>query len=498
MPAILQNTTTKQKIGMGVAAVAVLLVAIMLMKIASSPSYSTVATGVDPAQTDKMTAALDTKGIKWKLQNNGTAIAVDSGQVAQARVALAASGIPSNGQVGFSLFDKQKLGASNLQQQVTYQRALEGELAQTIQQVQGVTSASVNLVLPDTQLFSDQQSQSRASVLLQTGGVALDPGAVRGIAQLVVGGVKGLSLNNVSITDSTGQLLWPTSDSLQNGPTANLKQAAENRYSQDLGSRIQAMLNSTVGVGKATVQVNADMNVDQTTKDALQYANKGTPLTTKTQTEKLTGSGAGAGGASGTGSNIPQYSAAGGGGNNNYNNKTEDTTYGVSKTVSHTKVAPGTINKLGVAVLVDKSVPPATVAQLQSAVNAAAGINPKRGDTLTVTQVAFAKNPAGTAAPGAALNPMGYAKYAALGLGLAAFLFFMTRHLKKREEDTLMREPTWLREIEAPTSLKELEQAASMDFPIPEDSAMKKGLEELAARSPDRVAQQVRVWLNED
>jgi flagellar M-ring protein FliF len=498
MPAILQNTTTKQKIGMGVAAVAVLLVAIMLMKVASSPSYSTVATGVDPAQTDKMTAALDTKGIKWKLQNNGTAIAVDSGQVAQARVALAASGVPSNGQVGFSLFDKQKLGASNLQQQVTYQRALEGELAQTIQQVQGVTSASVNLVLPDTQLFTDQNSQSKASVLLQTNGVALDGGAVRGIAQLVVGGVKGLSLNNVSITDGTGQLLWPTSDSLENGPTANLKQAAENRYNQDLGARIQAMLNNAVGLGKASVQVNADLNVDQTTKDALQYANKGTPLTKKTQTEKLAGSGAGAGGSAGTGSNIPSYSAGGSGGNNNYNNKTEDTTYGVSKTVSHTKVAPGTVNKLGVAVLVDKTVPPATVAQLQSAVSAAAGINTGRGDTLTVTQVAFAKNPAGTAAPGSALNPMAYAKYVALGLGLAAFLFFMSRHLKKREEDTLMREPTWLREIEAPTSLKELEQAAAMEFPVQEDSAMRKGLEELAARSPDRVAQQVRVWLNEE
>jgi flagellar M-ring protein FliF len=147
---------------------------------------------------------------------------------------------------------------------------------------------------------------------------------------------------------------------------------------------------------------------------------------------------------------------------------------------------------------VDKTVPPATVAQLQSAVSAAAGINTGRGDTLTVTQVAFAKNPAGTAAPGSALNPMAYAKYVALGLGLAAFLFFMSRHLKKREEDTLMREPTWLREIEAPTSLKELEQAAAMEFPVQEDSAMRKGLEELAARSPDRVAQQVRVWLNEE
>src|SRR5919198_1239506 len=243
MQTLIQNTSTKGKIGMGVAAIAVVLVAILLMKVASSPSYSTVATGIDPSQTGKMTDALDQKGIKWQLRNNGTAIAVDSSQTAQARVALASSGIPTNGQVGFSLFDKQKLGASNLQQQVTYQRALEGELAQTIEQVQGVTSASVNLVLPDTQLFADQKSQSRASVLLTTNGVSLDAGAVRGIAQLVVGGVKGLSLSNVSITDNTGQLLWPTSDSLENGPSANLKQAAQNRYNMDLGSRLQALLN---------------------------------------------------------------------------------------------------------------------------------------------------------------------------------------------------------------------------------------------------------------
>jgi flagellar M-ring protein FliF len=114
-----------------------------------------------------------------------------------------------------------------------------------------------------------------------------------------------------------------------------------------------------------------------------------------------------------------------------------------------------------------------------------------------VSQVAFAKQPPVTT-PKTPLNPIGYAKYVLLGIALMAFLFFMTRHLKKREEDTLMREPTWLREIEAPTSLKELEQAAAMDFPVPEDSAMKKGLEELAARSPDRVAQQVRVWMNEE
>jgi flagellar M-ring protein FliF len=480
---------------MAAAAVGVLLVAILLMKMATSPSYSTIASGVDPAQTGKMTAALDQRGIKWKLVNNGTGIAVDSGQTAGARVALAEQGLPQNGQAGFELFDKQKLGASNLQQQVTYQRALEGELAQTIEQVQGVSNAQVNLVLPEEQLFNDQNSASKASVLLSTGGQAMDPNSVRGIAQLVAGGVKGLQLPNVSITDSTGQLLWPTSDSLGSGPSANLKQAAESRYDQQLGARLQAMLDQTVGVGKGSVQVNADMNVDQTSKDSLTYAKKGVPLAQKKQTEKLKGSGSPSGSA-GTGSNIPSYSAGGSGGGNNYNNTTTDTTYGVDKTVAHTKVAPGALNKLGVAVLVDKSVPPAQVAQLQSALGAAAGITPKRGDTISVSQVTFAKQPPAKPAT-TPMNPLGYAKYALLGLGLALFLFFMSRHLKKREDETLLREPTWLREIEAPTSLAELEQGTAVSIPDIAESQTKKSVEELADRSPERVAQQVRLWMNE-
>ena len=498
MGTLLQNTSTKGKIGMGVAAIGVVLVAIMLMKLASSPSYSTIATGIDPAQTGKMTAALDQKGIKWKLVNNGTGIAVDSGQTANARVALAEQGLPQNGQAGFELFDKQKLGASNLQQQVTYQRALEGELARTIEQVQGVSSAQVNLVLPEEQLFNDQNNQAKASVLLSTGGTPMDPNSVRGIAQLVAGGVKGLQLQNVSITDSTGQLLWPNADTLGNGPTANLKQAAQSRYEQELGARLQAMLDQTVGPGKGTVQVNADLNVDQTSKDALLYAKKGVPLSQSKTVENLKGSG-GASGTAGTGSNIPTYSAAGGGAGNNYKNNVVNTTFGVSKTVSHTKVAPGAVTRLGVAVLVDKSVPPATVAQLQSALSSAAGITPKRGDTLTVSQVAFAKQPAAQT-PGTPMNPLAYAKYALMGIALMAFLFFMSRHLKKREDETLMRKPTWLTEIEAPTSLAELERSTSSEVMASEPgtaSTMKKSVEELAERSPERVAQQVRIWMNE-
>src|SRR5205823_4807876 len=150
---------------------------------------------------------------------------------------------------------------------------------------------------------------------LNTGGQAIDPNSVRGIAQLVAGGVQGLSLQNVSITDSSGQLLWPTADSLGSGPSANLKQAAQSRYDQQLGAQLQALLNQTVGPGKGTVQVNSDLNVDQTSKDALVYAKKGVPLTDHKQTETLKGGG-GASGTSGAGANIPSYAAGGGGGGN--------------------------------------------------------------------------------------------------------------------------------------------------------------------------------------
>src|SRR5947209_17758483 len=183
------------------------------MQLASQPNYTTMLTGLDPAQTGKITSALDTKGIRYEIQNNGTAIAVDKSQVAQARIALASKGLPENAQPGMALMDKTPLGASDFQQQVTYQRALEGQLAQTISQVDGVGGASVQLVLPQDQLFADQQSTAKAAVLLSSNSGNLQPGAVRGIAGLVASSVKGLSPQSVTITDSTGQMLWPNQES---------------------------------------------------------------------------------------------------------------------------------------------------------------------------------------------------------------------------------------------------------------------------------------------
>src|SRR3954451_15089636 len=506
---LIANMTPKGRLMLGGSAVAILLLAFFMVRIAGQASYSTVMAGIDPKQTGKISAALDAKGIKYEIRNNGTALAVDKSQVGQARIALAEKGLPGTAQPGFELFNSQKLGASDFQQQVTYQRALEGQLASTIGQIDGVGGATVQLVLPQDQLFDDKQSASKASVLLSGTSSQLQPGAVHGIAQLVSGSVKGLDPNNVSITDSTGQLLWPNS---QGGATdgqmaATQKQAAEARYAQTMESNLNAMLVQTLGPGKAQVQVNADLNADQTTLHKLTYGKKGVVLSSKKDNETLKGGGtAGGGGAAGTASNtVPSYTGAAGGSGSNYKHKTEELVNGVDKQVAETHVAPGAVNKLNVGVLIDASVPPKSVAAIRQAVASTAGITPGRGDKLSVSQVASAKPPVPAAKPATAAA-IGYAKYVLASLGLLAFLFFVTRHLRKREDQTLLGQPVWLREIESPTSLAELERGLdAYDDTValprarrPEANPVRAELEELVDREPERVAHQVRAWMNEE
>src|SRR3954452_10907470 len=489
----IQNSTPKAKLTVAAIVGGVILLAFMMVKIAGRADYSTVLAGLNPAQTGKLTAALDQKGIKWRLQNNGTALAVDSGQKQQARVALAGQGMPGQMQPGFEIFDKQKLGASDFQQQVMYQRALEGQLAQTIGQIDGVAGAQVSLVLPQDQLFQDQQSASRAGVLLTTD-ATLEPGAVRGIATLVSNSVKGLSSQNVSITDQTGALLWPSGDGGGGGGLS--KQAADMRASQSLEGQLNALLIQTLGPGKGQVQVRADVNANKQNEDAVTYANKGVALTDHKEQEQLTGGGAGGGGGgAGASGNIPSYAqGAAGGGNSKYQHKVQDDTFGVSKKVTHTQVASGAVNKQSIAVVLDKSVPPADVNALKQAIQGAAGVDVKRGDTLSVTQVAFAK-PKVPAAP-MVTNILSYLKFVGLGFAMLIFLFFMKRHLKRREGEELT-SPTWLRELEAPISLAELESGNTAVLSPVTTSPLRAQVDQLATSDPEKIAHQVRAWMND-
>ncbi|MGA9857118.1 MAG: flagellar basal-body MS-ring/collar protein FliF [Solirubrobacteraceae bacterium] len=489
-----------------VVAVAFLMI---VMSMASKPSYSTLMAGIDPAQTGKVTSTLSAQGISYQLQNNGTAVAVSSSQTAQARVALATAGLLTNQQPGFSLLNNQSLGQSNFQQQITYERALEGQLASTIQTINGVSSATVNLVLPNSQdqLFSSNTQSATASVLL--GGSSLPASSVRGIATLVSSSVPGLPLNKVTITGADGSLLWPSSDTTDSGGLL-AKAAAGQKYDSAMSTTVNAMLAQTLGAGKAQVVINANVDANQATSDTLTYAKKGVPLQSQTSTELLKG-GSGTGGVAGTAGNIAGNAAVGTGGASNYNNKTTNTTYGVDKTITHAVIAPGNVLNQSVSVLVDKSVPASALPAIKAAVSNAVGLNTKRGDTISLGQLSFAK-PAATTTPTASSpsSMMNYAKYGAAGLGSLIFLVFAGRMLRKRERESFAGQPTWLRELESPRTLASLEQrqagGATMVGPEPTEvmalrspvNVARRQVEDLVERDPERVAQQVRAWMTEE
>ncbi|MBS1869765.1 MAG: flagellar M-ring protein FliF [Actinobacteria bacterium] len=506
--ALLANVTPRGRIVLGAVALGTVVVLILLMRMASAPSYTTLMTGLDPAQTGKVTAALDTKGIGYELQNNGTALAVEKGKTADARIALASAGLSgATAQPGYELLDRQKLGTSNFQQNINYQRALEGEIAKTVEQVDGVNGAQVQLVLPDreAQLFSDNSSPATAAVLLSSGGT-LDPGAVRGIAQLVANSVPGLQTDKVTITDGTGEMLWPTGsgDGASGGDGGLLaKQAAEARYDAAMASSLNAMLARTLGPDKAQVQVHADLDANEATQEQLTYGRRGVALQAQTERETLRGGGAGAGGTAGVGGNAPAYAQTGAGGRSDYRRDSSNDVFGVDKTVTRTRIAPGAINAQQVSVLLDRSVPASAIPQIRAAVASAAGIVARRGDVLTVGQVAFARLPT-AAAPSPVATYGGYLKYVFVGLATLGFLLFVTRQLKRRESETLAGTPTWLSEIQAPRTLAELERLEADDHPTqvrplrtPEQPARLQ-VEDLVERDPDRVAQQVRAWMAED
>jgi flagellar M-ring protein FliF len=483
---------------------------VIVMKLAGSPSYSTLMAGVDPAQTGKITSALSAQGIAYQLQNNGTAVAVESGKTAQARVALATAGLLSTQQPGFSLMDNQQLGQSNFQQQITYQRALEGQLASTIQTISGISSAQVNLVLPSSQdqLFSNNAQASTASVLL-SGTSALNSSSVRGIAQLVASSVPGLQSDKVTITDSTGALLWPTGAG-GSGDGQLSAQSADQHYDSSMASSVNAMLAQTLGVGKAQVVINANVNANQASSNTLIYAKKGVPLTSQTAVETLKGASPSAIGVAGTAGNIGGTTGAAGaaGNNSSYKNQTTNTAFGVNKTITHAVIAPGAVNQQSVSVLVDKSVPAASLPAIKAAVANAVGLQAKRGDVISLGQLPFAK-PAVTPPTATSTSPMmSYAKYGAVGLGSLIFLIFAGRMVRKRERESFAGQPTWLRELESPRTLASLEQRHNGQLQGGADTEVmalkspvnvaRRQVEDLVERDPERVAQQVRAWMNED
>jgi len=484
----------------------ILVTAYFLFNYATKPSYTTLQTGLQPTQTNRVTQALAGAGVAYKVGNGGTTVSVVSGQLSAAQVALASAGVGPGSQPGLANFTKTSLGTTNAQQQAMYQLGLQGDIERQIESITGVTSAQVQIVLPTDTLFADQASQATASVLLNTD-TTFDPGAVSGIAHMVASGVQGLSSQNVTITDQTGAMLWPAGGSGADGmPGATSKLAVQQSYDSQLAARVDALLGQTLGADKGQAQVSSDLNMDQVTQDSVKYDGTKVPLTSQTSKENLQSASGSTSGVAGTSANVPPVYSAGNSKNGAptvYLNTTGNTSYGADKTVSHIVVAPGAPNQLHVALLFDSSVPPKAQQALRATVATMVGLTPSRGDTISMASVPFQKQTATSGAAGGPLGMIGVSspsvlvRDALIGLAALVFLFMLRKNLKRREGDARFAEPTWLREISQATPIAALEVATVPSGAVQHRELMQKEAEQIAQNQPEHVALQVQQWMNE-
>ncbi len=432
--ATLKGFTFSQLVIIGLLSVLGLTGAVFFMKWVSTPSYGVLLSGLEAKDAAAVTAKLQEDGVPYKLEAGGATVLVPQASLDKERIAVAAAGLPAGAtQDGWAAFDKQGLTSSSFQQQVAYQRALEATLASSLQEIDGVTSAQIHLALPEKRLFSENQDAARASVLVQTKGTLSDS-TVNAITHLVSSSVPGLSPKDVSITDGSGTLL--TGDGTSTGKT----DAARRGYEDALSAQVTSMFDTLLGPGRAVVRVNAELDTASTTIDSEVYDPTKTATLSQTQSNESynpTPNASATPGGVVTAVPSPGVTGTATGGNG-YNKSDSSSTTGVSKTVTRAVVAPGSVKRLTVSVAVDrnaKNAPPP--ADLQSMVASAVGLNPARGDTLSVTTPAFLQTETkDAAAPAAAkAGPLEMAQtYGPKAVGTLLLLFVgfgFLRTLKK-------------------------------------------------------------------
>jgi flagellar M-ring protein FliF len=387
--------TSGQKTTLGLAVAAVMLGGYFFTQWAAQPTWTPLYGNLSSTDAASVTQELSGKGVSYKLADGGATVMVPQASVYQLRLDMSAKGLPTGGSQGYALLDKQGITTSEFRQRVDYQRALEGELARTIGAIDGVSGADVHLVIPADDVFAADSRKPSASVLLRpkTPGKKFSSDQVRAVVNLVAGSVEGLTPDAVTVADSAGHMLSaPGQDGLADSGDA---QATQTQTFQDgLARSLEDMLAPVTGAGGAVVRVKADLDFDQrstTTESFAQPAAGQTNPVVNESTSKETFAGPGAssaaGGVLGT---AGQTNPAGGAAStaNNYQKDQADRSFAVGKVTEQVKSAPGKVSHLSVAVLLDDKVKVAP-GEINNLVTAAAGIDSKRGDVVTVAAMAF-------------------------------------------------------------------------------------------------------------
>jgi flagellar M-ring protein FliF len=403
--AFLRGLTLRQKITLGLGASLVAGTLWGFVVLLGKADYKTLYSGLSPGDAQSLARRLADKNIPYELASDGTSIRVPADQLDKARLDLAAEGMPQTGRLGFELFDKPNWAGSDFAEKVNYQRALEGELERTIQTIGEIEAARVHLVLPQESLFTEQEREAKASVVVKLRGGRLGDEAQEAITHLVASAVDNLKPENVTLVNADGGVPILARGG---GSTSRSRYWAE--FERALAQKVVATLEPVVGPGKA--RANVTVEYDLATSDSTQetYDPNATVVLTSQISEERVGE-TDAEGVPGTPSNVPGKQSATGvkppsqADSETQGLHTESKTFAVSKTVRHVVQPSGSLKRIAAAVLVDDAAEtkeengekvetrrkrtPDEMKQIEELVSAAIGIDATRGDKVAVANLSF-------------------------------------------------------------------------------------------------------------
>ncbi|MFQ5739161.1 MAG: flagellar basal-body MS-ring/collar protein FliF [Acidobacteriota bacterium] len=528
LKALNQNLTLNQKLSITALAAVILSSILFFVYMMNREPFQLLFSDLDAQSVSPILDKLKERNIPYEMSQGGRSLSVPADRVNEARIALASDGLPQQGRLGFELFDQQNWGLTDFAEKVNYRRALEGELERSISSLKEIARARVHLVMEKQTLFEEDKEPAKASVVIELrGGARLAASHVRGITNLVAFAVAGLRPENVTVVDVGGRLLSQRSEEESLG--SGLMEARK-AMEQDLAKKVVSLLEPLVGQDKVRVSASVVLDNTETQQtEELVDPNRTALVRQRKTDEAVTGNLVGGIPFKANDQSNPQQSSAEG-----RKLVQEEVHYDVSKTIRNTVLPRGSLKQISVAVVIDdksvretdargrvieKSEPREAeeMARLHKLVSATIGFDQKRGDVLSVENVAFSTQVEQPLAPVGWLERyqrefklvLKYLRIVALFL---LFYFFIFRPVKRKVFSYIEVSEPDLAQLEAATGDREMVrqlkakiESGQSDTPLflgdgEESSSTRmkvKKLVSLANDEPEMVTKLIRSWLAE-
>lgn len=389
-----------KRIAVIVTAVLSFVIISILVILMNQKDYRILYSNLSTDDAGKIIARLQEKKIAYKLSASGDAVLVPTEKVSELRLDLASTGLPQGGVVGFEIFDDKNFGVTDFVQQLNYQRALQGELSRTINNLDEVQASRVHIVIPKKSLFVDNETKPTASVFLKLrSGCRLGDSQIEGIAHLVASSIEELTPESVMIVDGRGQVLSKKQPESQLSRRTTSQAEYRRNVETELANRIQSMLTRVVGEDKVIARVSASLDFRVMEKTEEIYDAEEPAVRSRHRKTERSGKSVSGGGQS-TVAPIEKTGTSGTG--SNHERTDEIVNYEINRVVSKTMMPVGTIDKLSVAVMVDgiyekndkgvEEFQPRSKKEMKSLeelVKNCVGFDSQRGDQVVVTSIPF-------------------------------------------------------------------------------------------------------------